>query len=500
MLFWGLHSPAPAYRVSKFKKFDHYAVTLDAEYYLLPFRFTMLKDDNYVATNMAGEFVVLSRDKLDEFAKGKLGSGDPLFAELKAKHFILDTDSSVTLDLLAVKLRTKFAPLSNFTALHIFVTTLRCDHSCPYCQVSRANNDRREFDMSRETALKSIDLAFRSPSPALKFEFQGGESLLNLDLIRFIIEEAKRRNINEQRDLQFVIATNLAFFSDEAIKLAREHDILISTSLDGPADLHNRNRPRPGNDSYQRTIEGIHRVRRELGRDRVGALMTTTAASLPRVRAIIDEYIAQDFHGIFLRPLSPYGFAIKTKFYQAYDQSKWLDFYFEGLDYIIDLNLKGFAFTEYYAAMVLRKMLTPFQPGYVDLISPAGVGVAAVVYNYDGDVYASDESRMLAEMGDKSFCIGNVHSNSYEEIFLNNTLLEALESSFAASVPMCSWCAFEPYCGADPVFHHATQSDPVGKKPLSAFCNRNMSVFKGLIERINSSQEVREIFERWAYM
>lgn len=486
--------------MSKFKTLQHYEEALDAGYRLLPFRFTQLDGDRYVASNMAGEFVVLDRTKLDEFAKYQLSPRDPLYSELKAKHFLLDEDSSATVDLLSVKLRTKLAPLANFTALHLFVTTLRCDHSCPYCQVSRANDDRQEFDMSQETALKSIDLAFRSPSPVLKFEFQGGESLLNLDLIRFIIEEVKRRNVTEQRDLQFVIATNLALLSDETIELAREHDILISTSLDGPQELHNRNRPRPGNDSYQRTIEGIHRIRRELGRDRVGALMTTTAASLSQVRAIIDEYIAQDFQGIFLRPLSPYGFAIKTKFYQAYDQSKWLEFYFEGLDYIIDLNLKGFVFTEYYAAMVLRKMLTPFQPGYVDLLSPAGAGVAAVVYNYDGDVYASDESRMLAEMGDKSFCIGNVHTNSYEEIFLNDTLLEALESSFAASVPMCSWCAFEPYCGADPVFHHATQSDFVGKKPLSAFCNRNMSVFKGLIERMNSRPEVREIFERWAYM
>lgn len=486
--------------MSKFQPIQKYESTLDSGYRLLPFRFTQLEGDQYVASNMAGEFVVLDRAKLDEFAMLRLGPQDPIYSELKSKHFLLDADSSSTVDLLSVKLRTKLAPLANFTALHLFVTTLRCDHSCPYCQVSRANDDRQEFDMSQETALKSIDLAFRSPSPVLKFEFQGGESLLNLDLIRFIIEEVKRRNVSERRDLQFVIATNLALLSDGAIELAREHDILISTSLDGPKELHNRNRPRPGNDSYQRTIEGIHRVRRELGRDRVGALMTTTAASLTQVKAIIDEYIAQDFRGIFLRPLSPYGFAIKTKFYQAYDQSKWLEFYFEGLDYIIDLNLKGFAFTEYYAAMVLRKMLTPFQPGYVDLLSPSGAGVAAVVYNYDGDVYASDESRMLAEMGDKSFCIGNVHSNSYEEIFLNDTLLEALESSFAASVPMCSWCAFEPFCGADPVFHHATQSDFVGKKPLSAFCNRNMSVFKGLIERMNSRPEVREIFERWAYM
>ena len=222
-------------------------------------------------------------------------------------------------------------------------------------------------------------------------------------------------------------------------------------------------------------------------------------ASLSRARDIVEDYVAQDFGGIFLRPLSPYGFAIKTKFYQAYDQSKWLDFYFEGLDYIIELNLGGFAFQEFYAAMILRKMLTPFQPGYVDLISPAGAGIGAVVYNYDGDVYASDESRMLAEMGDKSFRIGNVHTDSYEEIFTSEALLGPLEASFAASAPMCSWCAFEPYCGADPVFHHATQGDVVGKKPLSAFCNRNMAIFRGLIERMTDNPNVREIFERWAY-
>ena len=484
--------------MSKFQALRAYESTLASGYRLLPFRFTQLHGDEYVLSNLTGEFAILDRSVIDEFAQGKLDPDCPAYEELKAKHFLIDDDSDVAVDLLALKLRTKLAPLANFTALHLFVTTLRCDHSCPYCQVSRANDDRREFDMSEETALKAIDLAFRSPSPVLKFEFQGGESLLNLSLTRFIVDEVERRNLEERRELQFVIATNLALLDDEAIEFARQHNVLISTSLDGPEDLHNRNRPRPGKDSYARTVEGIRRVRKELGRDRVGALMTTTAASLDRAREIVDEYIAQGFRGIFLRPLSPYGFAIKTKSYQSYGQKKWLEFYFEGLDYIIDLNLQGFQFTEYYASIILRKMLTPFQPGYVDLQSPAGIGIAAIVYNYDGDVYASDESRMLAEMGDKSFCIGNVHRDSYEQIFLSDRLLDALESSFAASAPMCSWCAFEPYCGADPVFHHTTQSDVVGKKPLSAFCNRNMTIFRGLIERMRRA-EVREIFERWAY-
>jgi radical SAM protein with 4Fe4S-binding SPASM domain len=142
-------------------------------------------------------------------------------------------------------------------------------------------------------------------------------------------------------------------------------------------------------------------------------------------------------------------------------------------------------------------MLTPFQPGYVDLLSPSGIGVQVIVYNYDGDIYASDEARMLAEMNDKTFRLGNVHRDSYEDVFTSEALLAPLEESYAGSAPMCSECAFEPYCGADPVFHHATQGDYLGKKPLSPFCRRNMTIFKNLIGR-TEDVGTRRIFLRWA--
>ena len=57
--------------------------------------------------------------------------------------------------------------------------------------------------------------------------------------------------------------------------------------------------------------------------------------------------------------------------------------------------------------------------------SPAGIGLGALVYNYDGDVYASDEGRMLAEMGDHTFRLGNCRSSSYADIMLSEQLLAA---------------------------------------------------------------------------
>jgi His-Xaa-Ser system radical SAM maturase HxsB len=484
--------------VSKFQPLGAYNAAADGQYQLLPFRFTALDGERYVLTNMVGEYAVVGRDAVHALARHTLRPTHPDYPRLKSQHFLRDADANVAIDLLALKTRTRYSRLADFTGLHIFVVSLRCEHSCPYCQVSRQSDDRVAFDMSPETAAKALDLVFRSPSPALKIEFQGGEPLLNFPLIREVVDAAKARNQVARRDLQFVITTNLALLSDEVLAFCKAHDVLISTSLDGPADLHNKNRPRPGRDSYERTIAGIARVREALGENAVSALMTTTRASFGRAREIIDEYVRQGFQHIFFRALSPYGFAIKTKTYAAYDTSEWLQFYFEGLDYIIELNREEQPFIETYAATILRKMLTPFDTGYVDLMSPAGIGLGAVVYNYDGDVYASDESRMLAEMGDKTFCMGNVHRHSYEELFLSDALLDPLEESFAASAPMCADCAFEPFCGADPVYHYATTGDFVGRKPTSGFCEKNMAIFRGLIQRMEGDAFTRSLFRRWA--
>jgi hypothetical protein len=112
--------------------------------------------------------------------------------------------------------------------------------------------------------------------------------------------------------------------------------------------------------------------------------MTTTEASLDRVGDLIDEYIRLGLDGIFLRPLSPYGFAIKTKQFQSYDSTRWLSFYERGLRYILQLNKQGTRFVEFFAALLLQRMLTDRPTSYVDLRSPAGIGLGALVYNRGG--------------------------------------------------------------------------------------------------------------------
>lgn len=121
------------------------------------------------------------------------------------------------------------------------------------------------------------------------------------------------------------------------------------------------------------------------------------------------------------------------------------DFYRRGLAHILRLNAAGIRLREDYTTILLQKIFSSLSASYVDLQSPAGIGIAGIVYNYDGAVYASDEGRMLAEMGDETFRLGHVSTSGYEELVTSDALLTPLGDTILECVPRCNDCAFLPY-------------------------------------------------------
>lgn len=472
------------------------AFTPRGGYGLLPFRFDRLDGESYLVTNDVGEYVRLDRATLRAFVERRLDPGCEAYRSLKSRHFLYDSDDSVAFDLLALKYRSRAEPVAAFTGLHLFVVTLRCDHSCGYCQVSRRPEDAGDFDMSAEHAEKALELVFRSPARDLKIEFQGGEPLLNLPRVAHVVERAEELGRRHGRNVQFVLASNLSRLDDEATAFCARHGVHLSTSLDGPADLHDAQRPTRGGGSHARTVEAIARARAALGHDRVSALMTTTPASLSRVEDIVDEYVRLGFSSVFLRSLSPYGFAAKS-LVRRYGVGDWLRFYERGLAHVLRVNARGYPLREDFTAILLQKILSPTGTPYVDLQSPAGIGIGALVYNYDGSVYASDEGRMLAEMGDRSFRLGHLDEDGYESMMTSEALLGPLTESLLESAPGCSDCAFLPYCGADPVYHRATQGDALGHKAFSDFCAKQMGALRHVIGLLETDAAARDVLLGW---
>lgn len=486
-------------KTRKFKEFEYYNLNEDNnQYFLLPFRFHRINSEKEIIVNEVGDYLILPTGTFEKIVRRKINkeSDSELYGDLIANFFISEEIINPLIDVLATRYRTKKLFLNYFTGLHIFVISLRCEHTCHYCQVSRVTQNKDKYDMSIDNINKGIDIMFKSPNPHVTMEFQGGEALLAFDKIKYAVERAEEIAIEKGKTLTIVICTNLALINEEILYYCKEHNILISSSLDGPKFVHDSNRHKPHASSYDLTIKGIELTREILGYDQVSALMTTTKLSLDYPVEIVEEYFNKGFQGIFLRNISPYGFALRTE-KSKYETDKFITFYKKALDRILEYNFEGHHFTEDLARIFLTKILSPFNVGYVDLQSPAGLINGVIVFNYDGNVYATDESRMLAEQKDFTFKLGTLY-DSYSDLFFGEKANEISEIWANESLAGCSECAFQQYCGADPVHNHATQGNMYGYRPNSDFCNKNMEIIRYLIELMESDERIRKIFESWA--
>lgn len=474
--------------------------TPKSRYRLLPFRFAEITGDErtILLTSEVGEFKFIDRKTLKD-----LIAGEELIPEiaddLEARHIIARDDGRLAVRLLATKLRTKKSFLRNGPALHIFVVTLSCDHSCTYCQVSRSLGSSPNFKMTAEAAMHAVERLFESPSHDLTVEFQGGEPLLAFDRIQQIVEAIEDRNKIELRRINFTITSTLHYVTDDILAFFHKHKFHISTSLDGPSEIHDANRPLPSRDSHARTLSGIRRVREALGANSLNALTTLSARSLANPEAIVDEYVERGFRSIFLRPLSHFGFASKAERRLGYTSDEFLEFYDRALGHILELNRNGHAIEEVYTGILLRTILTSYPTTYVDLRSPVGAGFGALVYNYDGSVFASDEGRMLAEMGDTALKLGSVTQN-YAELIKSDALQLLAASGLAESLPGCSDCAFVNYCGTDPATALSKSGDPIEHRAFSEHCRRHMGIFTILFRYLRENDPtVVRIFTEWAH-
>lgn len=464
----------------------------------LPFAVRPLTGGRHVAVSMTGDHTFLSSADLQLLRQSPERLPLEQLARLRARFFVGSQAPQPGLRRLAMsRIVAKRETVSIGPALHVMVPTLQCGHSCKYCQVSRSLGDTGQT-MSVTDVDAACDTIFESPAAALTVEFQGGDPLLRFDLMQRAVLRITERNKTEGRRLRFVVASTLHQLTDEMCSFFKEHLVFLSTSVDGPVELHNKNRPVPTRDSYERTLEGIAMARRLLGDDAVSALMTTTRASLAQPEAIVDEYVRLGFRDIFIRPLSAYGFAKRNQALLGYSLDDFKRFYLRALERVLHWNRQGVELREVYATVILNKVLSPFDSGYVDLQSPTGAGSSALVYNYDGYVYPSDEARMLLETGDSSLRLGRIGA-PLQELLQSPVRLDLIKASEVEATEGCRDCPYSLFCAPNPVDALAQFGSMFAPVHLTEHCRRHLWLFDSIFQRLDSADDwTMDLFHRWA--
>ena len=457
------------------------------------FNFKEFKE-SILMTNDFGSYIFVTKEEFRAILKKKVDLNSKLGRALLAKKMVYDeTDLEYTSKYMYDIRRIK-GYVNSSTSLHIFVVTTACNQKCIYCQANNGK-DFTPITMSKETAEKAVDIALQSPSRFLNFEFQGGEPLLNFEIIKHIISYAEANK--GKHEITYNIVTNLTLITDEILEYFVQNKVDISTSLDGPEFVHNSNRPfQNGQGTFETVVKALERIK-EKGM-KVGAIQTTTRASLPYPKEIVRTYQKLGFDNIFLRPLTPLGKASKNWDEIGYTPGEFNQFYHSAVEEIIEINKAGEFFQEQHASILLKKIDGQFV-NYMELRSPCGAGIGQMAYYPNGEVFTCDEGRMLYEMGDPAFRLGNVYDSTFNDLIKNGVCKTVCASSILESVPVCADCVYQPYCGTCPVVSYAMSSDVLEKTPRGYRCKVYSAILDFIFERIYEADEFSvELFKSWS--
>jgi len=344
--------------------------------------------------------------------------------------------------------------------------------------------------LSKETAEKIIDFIFQSPAKNITIEFQGGEPLLRFDLIKFVVEKVKEKDKEHGKNVLWNVVTNMILMDNEKAKFFEENKFGLSTSLDGPKEVHEKNRPFTGNGNYEEIVGWIKKLKKDYKFASVGLLPTITKNSLPFAKELTDLYAElgmKDVRPVVLRHI---GKASKNWEQIGYKPEEFLKFWKQVVEECIERTRNGKFMSETTTVLILLKILGKRFPNYTCFSMPCGAGLMQAAYAPNGDVYTCDEAKAI-----ELFKLGNV-KDGYKKVYLSPDALNIVQLSSGLSMP-CNDCVWHAYCGCCPVTAFAQQGNPVSKLPLDSDCKIKKGQIKYIFEKLVLNKD-KDILMQWA--
>lgn len=126
----------------------------------------------------------------------------------------------------------------------ILQVTQQCNLRCSYCVYSGKyiNRTHNNSVMSYELACRAVDFFMQHNLLVEKstIGFYGGEPLLQFELIKKIVNYVKKNYAN--RSIQFNTTVNGTLMKKNVVDFMVENDFSVTLSIDGPREIHDKNR------------------------------------------------------------------------------------------------------------------------------------------------------------------------------------------------------------------------------------------------------------------
>lgn len=208
-----------------------------------------------------------------------------------------------------------------------------CPFRCKYCFVDKDNS----IVIEDETLERIIDLLLYSPWYNKLLHLLWGEPLLFWDTIKKWVIYARKleKKLGKQLDISF--CTTGLLFDDEKLKFIDESNIYLAWSIDGPKEIHDRNRlDIAWNGTFDRIISKKEIVLKNIKKTHLGIAMT------------IDENCVDTLFESYLYLVNDLGFEctiniapVDGKYWWKEKEKKFIEQIVKVYDYVLFEAKKG---------------------------------------------------------------------------------------------------------------------------------------------------------------
>ncbi|MCF7862343.1 radical SAM protein [Candidatus Woesearchaeota archaeon] len=367
-------------------------------------------------------------------------------------------------------------------AVHNITLTDRCNLKCAYCQAS----NRRANDMTMETANQVINFITKNASKQINVEFQGGEPLMRFDLLTHIVKNLRRKHNN----VNFIIGTNLTLMNEDKLKFIVENDIQVSTSIDGPAEIHDKNRPfidKQG--SLKDTVFWMKKLNAAYRNRRVHSSPTFTKDTLSKYKIIVDYYLKEGIEPIQSRHLDRLGSADYVWKEAGYKAEDYINMMTNYLDYLLALNRDGVFVRDRMMVILLKNILSDER--ICPCVSKECMAVTGLLtYDPKGDIYPCEYFRYTNQ-----YCLGNVSDTTYHDILKQKSIRDIIKNSSVFN-KYCNGCDVQEYCGVC-VFRRMQEGGSFYADPnKTAACKIVGPLIRLLLQKLDNPTEGK-ILRNW---
>ncbi|MEN6461711.1 MAG: thioether cross-link-forming SCIFF peptide maturase [Syntrophomonas sp.] len=331
-----------------------------------------------------------------------------------------------------------------------------------YCFASQGVFGLKPSLMSLETGKQSLDFVIEKSGGIknIEVDFFGGEPLLNIDVVKELVQYGRQREVETGKHFNFTLTTNALLLDDDSMDFIIDNGISVILSLDGRPEVNDFHRIlNNGQGSYDLVLPNIKKM---VARNPVSYYVRGTFSRKNLDFASDLEHLLElGFDCISLEPAvgTDNSHSIKKD-----DLPRVLEEYERLTDVLLDYHQQGKNVHFFHYNLDLQK-----GPCIAKRTSGCGAGNEYIVITPEGDIYPCHQF-----VGEDKFYMGNV---------MNGELNEEIKSLFQHNrLPdkECRDCWARYFCGGG---CHANAYHNSGdiSKPDTTSCTMHKKRIEGAI-------------------